>query len=234
MIHSIIIGIIFNQFFLFTDFRKEFGNSYLDALDFVKDNKTIILEVYQQYQIKGDIMISVLFPERIRYSIYKDYFETLALSTAYVEYGSKYVDFSIGDFQMKPSFIEKLDSILLIDSTLAHKYEILGLSQNDELLRRREIVRRLEDLHFQLIYSALFYDYCLHQFNLYRKDDKLLIYFLASAYNAGFNKSFERILSDGKKPYFPNGADFMLQQHVYADVSWYFFQLDYVLLFSSN
>ena len=50
--------------------------------------------------------IAVVFPELIRYSALRDKIEITLLKSLYIYKGDDYADFSIGQFQMKPSFAE--------------------------------------------------------------------------------------------------------------------------------
>ena len=54
--------------------------------------------------------LAVVFPEIVRYSDLEDLIQIRALKVLYVQYGRKYADFSVGHFQMKPSFIEQLEA----------------------------------------------------------------------------------------------------------------------------
>ncbi len=57
--------------------------------------------------------ISIVLPELIRWNALQDIMETTALELLYVEKGKDGADFSIGYFQMKPSFIENLENYVL-------------------------------------------------------------------------------------------------------------------------
>ena len=89
-------------------YYKIFGNDYKNALNYFKKYKTFSRNILKENNVDAEIIIPILFPERIRYSIVRDFFETAFLEAIYTSQGSDYIDFSIGDFQMKPSFIEKL------------------------------------------------------------------------------------------------------------------------------
>ncbi|MCK5535806.1 MAG: hypothetical protein KAI79_03215 [Bacteroidales bacterium] len=209
------------------DFETHFGDDYSDALDFVKINSELIIETTSNYQVESDVLLSVLFPERIRYSIFRDYFETKALAMAYVDMGSDYVDFSIGDFQMKPSFIEAIDSCLMKDSILCEKYQSLAYSISDNDFIRRKRVERLQLIEYQLIYACAFYDISRkkHQIMEWAKLEELR--FLASAYNHGFNRKTSEIKAYTTKAFFPYGETFPGEQFVYADIALDFYQNKY-------
>ena len=87
------------------DYEKE----KQEALNFLQENNAIIEEVFQVTKMEKTAVLPVIFPELIRYAIVKDLLETAALEAIYVELGVEGADFSIGHFQMKPSFAEQLE-----------------------------------------------------------------------------------------------------------------------------
>lgn len=59
---------------------------------------------------EGSEALAIVSPELIRWTAFKDFFETTALELLYVKKGKTYADFSIGHFQIKPSFVEQLEA----------------------------------------------------------------------------------------------------------------------------
>ncbi len=146
------------------DYQKIFGSDYQDALKFCKQNKVAIRNMSAKYQTDTAVVVSMIFPELIRYSLFKDFFETAALELVYVNYGEKYADFSIGQFQMKPSFVEKLEKYLK-QSSLKVKYpNICQYNSTSESQIRQERVQRLKFLDWQLIYVNCLYDVVSEKF----------------------------------------------------------------------
>jgi len=76
--------------------------------------------------------------------------ETEALNILYTKFGSESVDFSIGDLQIKPSFAEKIEQHIKIDTNLIKKYSKLIIFKADSIKIREERVKRLESLPWQI------------------------------------------------------------------------------------
>ncbi len=241
-ISTYIIGILFSTAFIFignkipiniktSKYAEIFSDDYKDALNYFRNNKTLQKKVLYKNNVKLEIIIPIVFPERIRYSIVQDYFETKFLETIYTDYGSEYIDFSIGDFQMKPSFIEKLEKQIEIYPDLSKKYSLLKITQNQPTNQRKERVKRLKSTEYQLNYISLFYDIVNNKFDLSGMTKAGKIKFFASAYNFGFDKSKEEIIKHIDVKYFPYGTKYPGEQYAYTDVALDFYLNYYTSIF---
>lgn len=110
--------------------------------------------VWEQFGVQPEVAESVIFPELIRYSIFQDKMETGAVKSLYVTKGAGGCDFSIGRFQMKPSFAETLEKRWM-RSGLARQYNLYFDTKDNETARRIRI-SRLEDEEWQCVYLAVF------------------------------------------------------------------------------
>ena len=110
--------------------------------------------VWEEYEVPCDVAEAVIFPELIRYSLFQDRMETGAVKSLYVTRGTGGCDFSIGRFQMKPSFVEDLEKRWM-RSGLARKYNLFFDTKDSEIARRIRI-SRLEKEEWQCIYLAVF------------------------------------------------------------------------------
>ena len=106
-------------------YPKIFGSDYKNAINFMKVNKKYINSALKDSSVDKSIVVSFLFPERIRYSLISDLIETEVTENIYVNFGSSYVDFSIGYFQMKPSFIEKMEKYVKNNQELQKNYDFI-------------------------------------------------------------------------------------------------------------
>jgi len=160
----------------------------------------------------------------IRYSNVQDMLETSALELIYVESGSSAADFSIGRFQMKPSFAEAIEEEVKSNAILNSNYKKLPFSEkNSNVQNRKERIARLQSLDWQLMYLNAFVSICKIKFRneeFESNNDSLSFY--SSAYNTGFKKSSEDIRSNCLKCYFPYGTKYKGKQYSYADVACYF------------
>lgn len=96
---------------------------------------------------------AVVWPEMERYSRLKDLAETAANYGTYIATGGG-PDYSIGRFQMKPSFVEALEKAWM-RSGLARQYG-LWFDTADNATARRIRITRLQKEEWQVIYLGVF------------------------------------------------------------------------------
>jgi hypothetical protein len=232
MLKSSIIAIICLFLNPVNDYQKIFGVDYIDALNYFAKNKPVIEEKFNSYGTDKQLIVPVIFPERVRFSMIRDLIETIAVEDVYIEYGPDYVDFSIGDFQLKPTFASKIEKALLDSASMREKYSVLLKFKETELKKiRKERVERLKSKEFQLIYIAAFYDIVIHRFDLSKKTQDEKVEFIATAYNYGFLSNQTEIEEHISDRYFPFGSKYKGKQYAYSDVAVYFFRNHYRSIF---
>ncbi len=208
------------------DFAKIFPKDYRKALVFLQSNQTALKQSAYKYKHDVKFLSAIVFPELMRYSFIKDLAETTALEYAYTQKGSKLIDFSIGPFQMKPSFIEALEQEIENSDSLKKYYSdlITPLSRN-ELKTRTLRVSRLKKLKWQLSYLNCFLSIMDERYkneNFSNEKDRLKFY--SAAYNTGFQKKSEEIRSAETFSFFPYGKLYQGKQYAYSDIVWYFYE----------
>lgn len=205
-----------------TPYKKIFYPEYNSAVTFIEQNHKKLQSMENEHK---NMMLAIVFPELIRFSLFRDFFETKALELGYVEYGKEMVDFSIGRFQMKPSFVEKLEKYVKESKKLAEKYnEITQFKNSAEKDMRMERIERLGKLNWQIRYLECFYDILSEKFkDIKWSDDIEKLKFYATAYNHDFNASTEEIEKWINVKAFPYGASYKGKQYSYSDISAYFF-----------
>ena len=124
------------------------ANAYCDA------HRAQWQEVWQQFDVPCDIAEAVVFPELIRYSTLKDAVETASVSALYLNKGAEACDFSIGVFQMKPSFVEELEKRWM-RSGMARQYNLF-FDTKDSRMARKVRINRLGEEQWQCVYLAIF------------------------------------------------------------------------------
>lgn len=133
-------------------------NDLREALEFLQPQRPSLDPLCREFGLDPDAVLAVVAPELIRYSLLKDFFETTALELAYVRYGPGKADFSIGRFQMKPSFAEQLerqlDSLPGIAPQLRQR---LAYEEPEGPSRRRARVERLQHSEWQLRYALAYF-----------------------------------------------------------------------------
>ena len=179
--------------------------------------------VLARNHISYPLAIAVIFPELVRYSALRDKMEITLLKALYINLGEDYANFSIGQFQMKPSFAELVREQAL--SVLGRRSGITfkNPSEYDDISNfRKSIIIDLEDPRSQLNYLIVFFKICERNFKTNRMDEIEKLKFLATAYNCGIDKSASVIEAMIDKKYF-NTKVFKTENYCYSDISsfWY-------------
>jgi hypothetical protein len=205
------------------DYSEIFGSDWQKALLFVEDNNTWLKPALEKYKIPYSEAIAVVFPELVRYSALRDKMEITLLKTLYRNLGDDYADFSIGVFQVKPSFAERV----LVEAYSTMGWKARALFKKREAFKndreyRSAIIKDLEDPVTEFNYIIAFFKICEKHFTADKTDEASKIRLLATAYNAGFWKSKEEIETMYDLKFF-NTRLFKTENYSYADVSlfWY-------------
>lgn len=211
-------------------FEKEYKFDIEKAFEYYSEFKADLNTASTLYSTDVKIIGSVVFPELVRYSKYRDFLETKVLEMLYINGGKESADFSIGKFQMKPSFIEKMETYIKSHQPKLQKYQKVSLynETTDESIRAQRL-ERLKSKDWQIIYINCFYTIVDQRFSsvdFTTTEDK--IRFFATAYNHGFDKSKEDILKWKDQKCFPYGTSAKnSEQYKYADVAVYFYEKKY-------
>lgn len=205
------------------NYRDVFTFDYTWAMDFIRSNRSIFDSVCGYYHNDADVIAAIVFPELIRYNMVRNYFETAALNTLYVRYGSTEVDFSVGYFQIKPSFAERLEQAVEADTVIAFKYPGIALRSGPEA--RQERVNRLNDLGGALVYLNAFCDLMETRISPeWTKTPEGTLRYLATAYNSGFDLHSRYIAEWMRRSVFPYGTRSDARQYNYAEISLHYYQ----------
>lgn len=205
------------------DYEKIFGSDWENAVQWVEENRSWIEPKLDKYNIPYALAIAVIFPELVRYSALRDRMETTLCKALYINRGEKYADFSIGVFQMKPSFAEMIrDEASLVMFRRSHALFKDRGDYSDIKSFRASIIADLEKPETQLNYLIAFFKICDSQFRMHRMDDNEKLKFLATAYNYGFTKSREDIETMVDRKFF-NTKLFQQENYAYSEVSLYWY-----------
>lgn len=187
------------------------------------ENRKWMEPLLAENNISYPLAISVIFPELVRYSALRDKMEVTLLKALYINLGDEYANFSVGQFQMKPSFAElvreKIPSVR--DNITGISFKPVSDYDNISYFRK-SIVTDLEDPVTQFKYLIVFLKISEKKFKTNRKDEFAKVRFLATAYNYGFGKSAKQIESMIDKKFF-NTKLFKTENYCYADVSLYWY-----------
>lgn len=203
-----------------------FSESYDDAIEFINKHQLLIAEELGNNKDVLKQKLAIVFPELLKYSAYKDIIETTALELLYVNYGTAAADFSIGYFQMKPSFIEKLENEILNNYQLSNEFgSIINYRITSAKEIRKERIARLTQLKWQLRYLNCFYKYMSYRFaneKWLSNADKLCFY--SAAYNSDFKASRKEIERWSKMKIFPYGIQKGINQYSYSAIALDFYK----------
>ena len=170
----------------------------------VKENKIINLELNKNERVE---IIAIAFPEILRYNAFSDLIETTSNRLLYINGGRTASDFSIGLFQMRPSFVEDLENYVAKSEKL-EKYKNIQIINKSEEKIREERVNRLESFHWQVHYLNVFWAVMEEKYSnmlFENKKDKLRFY--ATAYNFGFLRPEKMLTNYQKIKAFPYGSN---------------------------
>ncbi len=205
------------------DFKVIFEDEYAEAETYFNENSVTINYLCEKFGADKKLSCAIVFPERVRYSAIRNYAENLSLEVLYVEYGSA-IDFSVGPFQMKPSFAEKVEKIIAVNSLLSAKYAALLPVEISETDIRQKRIERLGKLSTQLLYLFAFQEITAARFNLTDLSKIELVRFFASAYNFSFEATKAEILRAQNFSFFPYGSAYLGEQYRYVEVAEYYYR----------
>ncbi len=207
------------------DFGAAFGSKAAKAKIVLQQMDTGFALCATLCKVSPRFMQAIVFPEVMRYSAIKDGIETESLRTLYVQFGEAYANFSIGLFQMKPTFAETVETKAkqLLSDSIYNELQLAYPATAAEDIRM-ERVERLQDKDYQLVYLTAFVALCnnIYQHHAFAGETEKLQWY-ATVYNAGFDKPDNYIANKIQQ------ENFYLQQGMpekkfrYAAVAgWYF------------
>lgn len=208
------------------DYRKEFGSNWVEAERYVSEHHDEWKQEFDLFGVDSRMAEAVVFPELIRYSMWKDEIERTAVNGLYVSKGREGANFSIGRFQMKPSFAEEVEQAWN-RSTLSKEYGfVFNLQSNNEARRSR--IRRLSTMQGQCRYLAIFIRLLQQRHpQLSQLPVKEQVCFLATAYNRSFSASWQSLCKMQHERHFHTDVikTRRTRLYVYADIAASFFSL---------
>ena len=199
---------------------------FQEAVNFWPAHESILHSICSRYEIPSAELQAIISPELMRYNLLSDFFETKTLELFYVQSGLDYADFSIGRFQMKPSFVEKLEHTISSDPDLVNEFpEFKNSKLLSEKEKRQLRLKQLKSVEGQLKYAAAFYTIVSQRSrNIRFETRKQKVNFFASAFNFGFDKEQSQIWNWSKQEAFPYGKHYSGPQIAYGDLAILFYQ----------
>ncbi len=217
--------LLYSLFFLcFSSFKSGKKASNLDfnfAENYCRKINEEVQKTAYKYALNSDEIIPIIYPECSRFSSISNIFETSILEYFYVQNGCKTTsgaDFSIGYFQMKPSFIENLEEIILNDTIFQkQKSKFTYKSKNVKEIRAARL-DRLMNQAWKIEYLCCFVKFMKNRY-LEEKIEIDQISFCSAAYNYGFQNSSKEIIEWTKVRAFPNGIKNQSENYIYSELA---------------
>ncbi len=221
-IFSILFLVCFSGSILAKDsYEVYFRDEREDVAKFLQANQQKMVQKAIKFHHENDFVTAIVYPELLRYNYIQDFIETSGLELIYMRYGAKTADFSIGHFQMKPSFAEHIEKYIENNESDFQQYIKLIIAQKAKpVLQRKLRLTRLKQMDWQLTYLHAFIAICDHKFHFLKfnsNKDKLRFY--AACYNIGFHKKYQNILQNENSNTFPNGPKYLGTQFCYASIA---------------
>lgn len=210
------------------NYTVHYGNSYQKAQDWVQEHQSILQVQAAFHGLEAAELAAIIFPELIRYSEWQNLLETEALALAYVEGGAAWADFSIGAFQMKPSFAEAIEQCLQNwpEGKMVFS-QLLPQSKHTPMQQRQARLDRLCSVQRQVQYLCAFVVWMQTRvgFDLVSPTSAQKIILLSTAYNSGFQQDWPTLQQVSQQHFFPYGAKYPQEgQHAYAAVAVDYYQ----------
>jgi hypothetical protein len=165
-------------------------------------------------------LFGIVAPEITRYSGGINFVELRALKVLYVQGGTAYANFSVGHFQMKPSFVERLEDSLRCRPWLHARFGHCLIAGPTPRATRVERLERLSRLDAQMDYLLLFCTLVEERFRgRWYPTVAARLRFFASAYNTGFHKDAAAIAATGAVAHFPRFSPVKFR---YVDIATWF------------
>ena len=197
--HSLFLTIFAAINCFFADFPQESA----DALTFLKEHHEIQKELkHYLSEEEKDIAMAIVAPEVGMFSSLGNEVEYRTMCMFYILHGS--MDFSIGCFQMKPSFAETIEQRIAENKELKKKFAKLLVKGHTERECRKVRMDRLMHPIWQTRYLAAFIAICKQETSdipLPTIDDR--IKYWATLYNSGLDLSEAQVFKMQGRYLFP-------------------------------
>ncbi len=201
-----------------TDYAETYARECAFAFDFY-DGSGFVRNVQARANVPPEFLFAIVAPEITQYHHLRDVVEQIALFALYTHSGRDYADFSVGIFQMKPSFAEAIEQEVRADGKLQTLFPEFVFSGEDTMPERRNRLKRLQSTDWQMSYLMAFAAMMERRFGKFENTEKDVILW-AAAYNSGFARPVEELEKMCKLELFPR---FSRRKHNYAQLSLWFY-----------
>lgn len=188
-------------------YAAAYPSNFTEAIDFFKSCRSEFVSNTPGLTKQERMMAAaIVAPEVSTYSMVMNFVELRSMFVTYVYQGGG--NFSVGVFQMKPSFAENIEKQSMENKQLSKEYAswVADFLPGESLKAdRRARLNRLDDPVWQMRYLTLFFKLAQQktsQINFKSSDEKLR--YLATLYNSGLNITKERAYKMMTQKRFPH------------------------------
>lgn len=196
-------SLILTAFAVLNCFFADFPQESESALTFFREHDEIRKELSHYLpDEEKDIAMAVVAPEVGMFSSLRNEVEYRTMCIFYILYGS--ADFSIGCFQMKPTFAETVEKEIAKRKEWKKKFPMLPIKGKTERERRKTRMDRLMQTTWQARYLAAFITIAKHNtsgISLSSVDDR--VKYWATLYNSGLDLSEAQVYKMQRRRFFP-------------------------------
>lgn len=187
---------------LILSFFGSYPKEAREAMEFLKDNRDEIVSTTPQLSSsERALALAIVAPEISLFSKVVNFLELRTLYILYLNGGT--ADFSVGPFQMKPSFVEEMERHAANSNELKERYPDL-LPHGNQRERREFRLNKLATIKGELQYLSLFISIAKSLTRNIRFDtDEQRLRYWATLYNSGLSLNEEKIARLQSKKMFP-------------------------------
>ena len=202
--------------------KQSLGEGYYQAEKLSEEVRPEIEKYARVFHEDPDLMEAVIFPELIRFNSIFDAIQIGSLITLYTRWGDDYADFSVGYFQMKPSFAEQIERSALefADFGWVTRAGFSGLKTTNDFEGRKLRIERLRSLTWQVKYLGAFLKICRSRYRIRKINVEYNVRLLATAYNAGYHRTLKKTTPFLSKKLFYTGQMDNGSRFNYSSIAW--------------
>lgn len=199
-------------------FHEYFAEEHRQAWHQLQQTEKLALTYFKPAELA--YVWAMVYPEMVRYQRWRDQLEMWGLRLLYSQYGASYANFSVGWFQMKPTFVEQLEHLGLTYGC----WQSALPDTSDTPEARRARLSRMESLEGQLQYLKIFWCVVHHCYiGLRDLPAKEKVRFIAAIYNYGLCADEAALRDWMLVKAFPYGQ-YHPVRYAYADIAAWFYE----------
>lgn len=184
-------------FFFYSIGAQSEANADTKVMAFLQSNQDLICKFSETYEANAHEVVAFGYPKLTEFFEKENSESDKKLESLYIYLGSRETDTAIGEFQIKASFVEQIETIVNNYPAVFPDFKFLGQYKKiDERSIRQERIKRMKDVEWQLNYLFAFKaiaDSCFFGIEFQNKEEKTAFYSIA--FDLGFKAKLQEIKS---------------------------------------